>query len=211
MKLFDKYKVIVFDLDDTLYPELAYLKLAYCHIASSVSNENKRKSKTDIYQFLLNEFLEHGRNELFQKLSLRFNLVNYELDKFLDDLRSVKIEKNSIQLFPVMEKLLLNIIEKDKRVYILTNGHPGQQMNKFYSINFPFRDFLNIIYASQNDRIYEKPNPYYIFEIIRRNKITSEEIIFIGDSPIDEQTAISAGIRFLSTVELKNSYLSKEN
>lgn len=208
MCLIKKYSVFIFDLDDTLYPELEYLKHAYFQIANNICLLEKGNYKVqDIYDFLINEFSGKGRENLFQKLLIKYDLKNYGLNNFLNDLRTVRIKKNSIKLFPEVRDLLFEIHKLNKKIYIFTNGNYLQQMNKYKSIDIPFRESANIIYASQNGIINEKPNPYYLLKIIENEQININEIIFIGDSLIDEQTAKSAGIKFMNVKELRKNNL----
>jgi len=50
-------KVVVFDLDDTLYKEIDFLKSAYSYIARLTSNE--KALEEDIYQLMWNTYRKH--------------------------------------------------------------------------------------------------------------------------------------------------------
>ena len=62
------YKLIIFDLDDTIYSEINYLKLAYKYIAKEITKLNSSLFLNEISSFLVTEFLNHGRTHIFQKL-----------------------------------------------------------------------------------------------------------------------------------------------
>lgn len=53
-----KHKVVVFDLDDTLYKEIDFLKSAYRHIASLVSNDHAPED--EVYQLMLQTYYAGG-------------------------------------------------------------------------------------------------------------------------------------------------------
>jgi len=43
-----------------------------------------------------------------------------------------------------------------------------------------------------------KPNPESIFEVLNHWRMKVDDVVFIGDSSVDEGTAINAGMRFWS-------------
>jgi len=43
-----------------------------------------------------------------------------------------------------------------------------------------------------------KPHPESIEKIIQKFNLSIEEVVFIGDSEVDQQTAKSAGIKFIA-------------
>ena len=61
------YKAIVFDLDNTIYDEIEYLKLAYHWISHRIVLSDNTKLQNEIYDFLVDEFMKNGRKNLYQK------------------------------------------------------------------------------------------------------------------------------------------------
>ena len=81
------YKAIVFDLDDTIYNEIEYLKKVFDYISFRLKID-------EVSNFLLEEFLKNGRNNLYQKLVKKFSLKNFTINEFLNCYRNCPIKEN---------------------------------------------------------------------------------------------------------------------
>ena len=57
----------------------------------------------------------------------------------------------------------------------------------FYKI-----DFVEIL--GQREGINVKPDPTIVFDILKKAKVSFEETLYVGDSGVDMQTAINAGV-----------------
>ncbi|WP_165784604.1 HAD family hydrolase [Solitalea longa] len=191
--LINDFDVFVFDLDDTLYPEIEYLKYAYAEIADYVS-QKYQLNRDSINTFLIDTFLTEGRVKLFDKLIKTYFLDQDDVVSFLEILRNVSIN-NIIEPFPLIIDLLRTLKERNKLVFILTNGNPVQQKNKIESINWhDLNSFFTPIYANL---LAPKPSPIGLFEILKLSSAVSEKIIFIGDSEVDRLSAYNAQMAFL--------------
>lgn len=197
-ELIEKYKLFVVDLDNTLYNERDYLINGYKLISEYVDVENCTNNSGEYSDFLIKEFDSHGREKLFDKFLKHFGL-KVSIESLLKILRE---QKTPIQLFPESKLLLDMLIDAQKKVYILTNGNIIQQQNKVELLgikkNYPT---IMVDYAS----LYEpKPSPLSLLHIIKSAEVLKEECIMIGDSDIDEMTALRTNIDF---VYIKNIIL----
>lgn len=127
------YKCYVFDLDNTLYDEREYLFSTYKEIGLVLAKKYNLSSE-DIYNFLVESFDKTGRKRLFNKLIIRFSIKENIMDLLLEVLRNHKLDKK-IVLFPIMKDILQRLIEKDKSIYVLTNGNIVQQKIKLEIFN----------------------------------------------------------------------------
>lgn len=191
------YDVVIFDLDDTLYPEKQFLFSAYREISKEISLITKIDA--GIYsKFLINTFNSVGRKSLFDKLIGKFDLSNIiTMDKILFILRTHKI---SLDFYPGIPFLIKELIKQNKKVFVLTNGNPIQQENKVKNLNIS-KQFpqIKVIYANE----YEpKPSPFCVKEIINRDTNFSVNTILIGDSKTDELTAFNSNIYFINIQKL---------
>ena len=191
----NKYSVLIFDLDDTIYDEFEYLKLAYSFAAKRIHEVNSSPSKKRLEKFLISTFLEEGRNNLYQKLEKNFNIKNYSLEIFLDSLRTVPIFENSIPL----NKYIYNFISKNFqkfKMFIATNGNPIQQANKFKSLDIPHKDLIQIIYCDSFGKDRRKPSPFFINHILTKYELIKNELLFIGNCQTDQEAALNGGIDY---------------
>jgi len=170
-------KVVVFDLDDTLYPEVTFFQSGLKAVSKSLSKELRINWK-NIYaeMLLINEidgrgkifdiFLEeHGifTNSLLQNMISKYRNHNYE----------IQIEENMMQF-------LLSL--KDKSKYIVTDGHKLVQSRKIAALKI-FDHFDRIYITNRFGINKQKPSLYCFNKIANLEKTRLSEIIYIGDNP----------------------------
>ena len=61
-------------------------------------------------------------------------------------------------------------------------------------INKYFQGLIDMVYGQDKNSI-PKPNPVDIFKALEKLNLTKEEIIYVGDSLVDYQTAINANVK----------------
>lgn len=179
---------VVCDLDNTLIYEDDYLEKAYDSIASYYCNSNEQY--LEMLQYLIVEYRKNGRTKLFDKFITHFNLRVSELQMILMLFRTntnISIDLTSVG------KCILSLIGKYKLEYsIVTNGNETQQYNKIRSINFG--DFLKpscVYYANMID---PKPGVKTMNHIKKRH---GNNIVYLGDSSIDEEYAFNSDVKFI--------------
>ncbi len=120
-------KVVVFDLDDTLYKEVDYLRSAYRYIACQLAaSEVEREA---IYGTLYWAYCD-GR-DAFATLMERYN------DKAMTKatlLHWYRYHKPQIPLADGCEEFLLRLAAKGCRLGIITDGRTITQMNKIEAL-----------------------------------------------------------------------------
>jgi len=198
---FKKYKLVIIDLDNTLYEEQIYLFGAYEEISNYLSRKYKSLLFFDIYNFLKSEYLINGRKLLLNKLFDKY-FINNEMSNCLDILRSVKL-KNKINLTEKGSYLLRKALS-ESRVVILTNGNIEQQKNKINQINWSYTESdFEIIYANKYS---PKPSvDVYVHYIKDKYKINSKETIMIGDHTSDELFAKNINCDFININKINHT------
>ena len=186
----DGFSLFVFDLDDTLYNEKDYLYSGYWNIAHYLAERFENTKAQEYYTFLREEFEHNGRNNLFDRLLLHFDL-HVPIEILLDILHN---QQANIQLDKDAAELLNLLLMKKKKVYILTNGNICQQKNKVKLLDIAhIYPEIKVIYASQ---IMPKPLPLSLHLILELERIEGKDAIMIGDSQVDEETARNAKMNF---------------
>ncbi|SHG59585.1 HAD family hydrolase [Flavobacterium johnsoniae] len=168
-----KSKIIVFDLDDTLYNELDYLISAYKEISGVLS-------KIMMYQVSKEEIFD----EMYSLYKLKKNtffeiLKKYQIgDIAVEDLLSrYRNHSPQIELDKSVQKLLIELTKKKIKLGIITDGRSIQQRNKIFSLNIE-KYFDNILISEEFGT--EKPNVKN-FEFFEK-KYPKSEYIYIGDN-----------------------------
>lgn len=184
-----KYKLYVFDLDDTLYRETDYLFAAYRRIAEFVANGDAQRAEA-YYRFLCDTFVNEGRTQLFEKFQAQFGLA-VETAQLLDILRHTGCP---LHLYEAMRQQIHTLLQQGKRVAVLTNGNVEQQRQKVHNLRlesvFPE---VQICYAAL---IESKPSPQALQYLMQQNGVDASQTLLIGDSDTDRQTARNAGVDF---------------
>ncbi len=188
---FDPYKIIIFDLDNTLYDESTYLFPVYEKIAQFVE-KNVGGVADDYSSYLMDTFRSEGHHKLFDKFMSHFNL-SLEMGDLLYLLRH---NEAPLKVYDEIKDLLTYLLSNDKEVVILTNGNVEQQRNKVKNLDIQFMlPKIEVIYAN----IFSpKPSPFCVHKIIEERKVKRKDVIFIGDLMVDRDTAKNAGIDFIN-------------
>ena len=117
---------VVFDLDDTLYPERRFSLSGYAAVASAVAAETGMPAGV-LYRFLVRRFRRHGREGLLQALCVAFALPPADIPRLVEIIRThtprLRLPRHS---FDVLRELRA----RGHRLAILTNGLPGTQRGK---------------------------------------------------------------------------------
>lgn len=120
-------KVVVFDLDDTLYKEVDYLRSAYRYIACQLAaSEVEREA---IYGTLYGAYSD-GR-DAFAALMERYNDKAMTKETLLHWYRT---HKPQISLCDGCREFLLRLAAKGCRLGIITDGRTITQMNKIEAL-----------------------------------------------------------------------------
>ncbi|MAU72698.1 MAG: hypothetical protein CML04_11450 [Pseudozobellia sp.] len=139
----DSRTVIVFDLDDTLYNELSYLKSAYIEIAQSLSPKNWQS----LYSRMLS--LYRDQKNVFLYLSENWPIEKAKL------IESYRNHFPNITLFEGARQLLTDIKAKDGKLALITDGRSLTQRNKLKALQI--EDLFDKVIISEEIGS-EKPN-----------------------------------------------------
>ena len=188
-----KYKLVVFDLDNTLYRETDYLFAAYRRIAERCAADPK--TAEEYYSYLCTSFAREGRADLFQRFKDRY-AVALSIPQMLEILRTTEC---ALTIYPAKKDLIAQLLENGKKVAILTNGNSQQQRQKIANLQikelFPQ---VVVVYASE---IESKPSPRALQQLMAQTGVRPEETLFVGDGETDCRTAANAGVDFVYTTE----------
>ncbi|MDH4203737.1 MAG: HAD family hydrolase [Phycisphaerae bacterium] len=94
-----------------------------------------------------------------------------------------------------MEELIAALRKRRVRLAVLTNKNqaPAEVISRHY---FGGNTFDPIVGAAPGRAA--KPDPQTTLEILRQWKLDADEVMFVGDSEADVQTAMAAGVRCIA-------------
>lgn len=160
-------KYIVFDLDDTLYYEIDYLKSAYLEIAQILN----RKDKNKLYEKMLH--LYSDKQNVFSYLT-KFYPNKITMDRLLELYRG---HFPSIKLNPGAREVLDYCKNSNHKLGLLTDGRSVTQRNKLKALGIESR-FDQIIISEEFGT--EKPSEknYSVF----MENVEDTDFFYIGDN-----------------------------
>lgn len=175
---FKKYKHIIIDLDETLVTLLIPWSSVVKEINLFFKKKNSKSRITNLWELgskCLNDYIKYKK----------------ALDKI-----QYKYEKEYIENKHAWKKAHLKIIHFCKKNKI-----------KYSIFSNNFKKFIKIICKKENihpkliigkgDVLFPKPNPEGLLKILKKLKLKSSEVLYIGDSKYDAIPAKKARIKFM--------------
>ena len=93
--------------------------------------------------------------------------------------------------YPGIVSLLEDLQAKGIQIAVASNKYQEATV-KLVKQYFPDIDFIEIL--GQREGINVKPDPTIVFDILQKADVSKEDILYVGDSGVDMQTAINAGV-----------------
>jgi len=168
----DQRTIIVFDLDDTLYNEIEFLKSAYLEIAQKLEKDSFLRLYAKMFS------LYRSKQDVFNFLSERYKVPKSGL---ISDYRG---HKPKIKLFDGVLIILENIQRNEGKIGLITDGRTQTQTSKIEALGLlPYLDHIII----SEELGTEKPDPnnykvmestfgkgsyYYIADNLRKDFVT---------------------------------------
>lgn len=156
-------KVIVLDLDDTLYSEISYLKSAYRYIAKKISKED-----VDLYELMFNKYINN--EDVFSFLSNEYKISKLKL------LNWYRYHEPDIRLYPGV-LTFLNLYSINSEIALITDGRSKTQRKKIKALGVD--QFLKNIVISE-ELGSEKPSLTNFEAAIVNTK--GDLFFYIGDN-----------------------------
>ena len=169
--------VIVFDMDDTLYPESAFVLSALSDVGSYAEKKWGYKNFKATLEKL---FLEGEKTQLFQKAALITQGVTMPL-KQVEELLNYYREHQPPKL-PWHTDALEIVPELAKRypLGLISDGYMPVQLNKAKALDVG-RWIKEVIFTEELGRAHWKPAPT-AFKLMM-HKFPGEKFTYIGDNP----------------------------
>ncbi len=179
-------KLVIFDLDGTLLDTIADL-------AESTNHALKQLGYPTHDVETIRTFVGNGINKLLERalpaheqteenvMRMRSYFVPY-YDAHNADLSSP---------YPGIVSLLEDLQAKGIMLAVASNKYQEATV-KLVKHYFPMIDFVEIL--GQREGVNVKPDPSIVFDILKKANVSPEETLYVGDSGVDMQTAINAGV-----------------
>ncbi len=187
----------LFELDNVLYPEKDYLFQVYYLFAGLLEYTEliDAKETTDL---MVNAYNTQGKDGVFDYIKEKLN-INEKYRQNLEDLLITAKLPLKLLLYANMLTLLQDIVVDRKKIFIVTNGDPRQQLNKIKQTEWHgLEKYLTAYFA---DEIFSKPEPDVIDELLKQHNLQRREVLMIENSETDRLCADACGIDYLNAAD----------
>ena len=179
-------KLVIFDLDGTLLDTIADL-------AESANYALKQLGYPTHDIETIRTFVGNGINKLLERalpsheqteenvIRMRSHFVPYY------DIHNADLSTP----YPGIVSLLEDLQAKGILIAVASNKYQEATV-KLVKQYFPNIDFVEIL--GQREGINVKPDPSIVFDILQKANLSKENVLYVGDSGVDMQTAINAGV-----------------
>ena len=172
-------KVVVFDLDDTLYDEIDYCKSGFRAVSEFLSNLTKTIPAKSIFEILWKEFNQGNRtgtfNATLEKIEMPYD------DKLIAELVNVYRTHIPQITLPQDSRDVLEQLYKKYILAMLTDGFLPAQKLKVQALGIE-NFFKYIVYTEELGRESWKPSPTGFEKILHTLKIKPENSVYIADN-----------------------------
>jgi putative hydrolase of the HAD superfamily len=186
---------LIFDLDDTLYPERDFVVGGYEAVASHIEAEYGCP-RNRVLDAMMSTFGALGRDKVFEMVMDRFLDPSVEVSELVEVYRR---HTPALRLFPECEHLLKSLRGKMK-LGVITDGLPEVQKRKVQSLNL-HKLVDRIIYTWEFGRELGKPHPFTFSLMLDLLQTAASRSVFVGDNlDKDRKGARSVGMRFVQVL-----------
>lgn len=179
-------KLVIFDLDGTLLNTIADLAQSTNHALQTLGYPTHEESAYNL-------MVGNGINKLFERalpegerteenvLRIRREFIPYYDAHNADKSRP----------YPGIPELLSQMQEQGIQLAVASNKYQSATQ-KLITHYFPNIRFIAIF--GQREGISVKPDPTIVTDILDIAKVAREDVLYVGDSGVDMQTAANAGV-----------------
>jgi FMN phosphatase YigB (HAD superfamily) len=189
-----KKNAFIFELDNVLYPEKDYLFQVYYLFAGYLEYLDliDAKEATDL---MVDAFNSKGKDAVFVAVKEKYKLKDsYQLHfNFLMDTANVPLK---LLLYQNMLELMQDIVVDRKKLFIVTNGSPAQQLNKIKHTEWHGLEKFLICYFAEE--VLPKPEPDIINQILADHDLRRRDIVMIGNTNNDLLCAEASGVDYVN-------------
>lgn len=190
--------VIVFDLDDTLYDEINFVKSGFKEVASYLKNEK-------YYHFMIDIFETEGSGKIFDKLIDTFDLdvnINKLIEIYKFHIPNITLPKESLALLK---------FTKSFKTALISDGHYLMQQNKFNALGL----HKYIDYPLLTDFYHTKKPELKPYMMVMKKFKDEKKFVYISDNPKKDFIAVNElgwiGIRYKNPVGIYKDFENNTN
>lgn len=179
-------KLVIFDLDGTLLDTIADLAAA--------ANHALQKAGFPVYDTeTIRTFVGNGISKLLERALPEGARTAENVERLRTDFVPYYDAHNAEQSkpYPGVAALLLRLQERGMMLAVASNKYQAAT-EKLVAHYFPAIRFVKVM--GQREGVPVKPDPTIVFDIMEAAGVGKEDVLYVGDSGVDMQTARNAGV-----------------
>jgi putative hydrolase of the HAD superfamily len=171
-------KVIIFDLDDTLYNEIDYVKSGFKEVSNFFSQKYDLDEEA-LFCTMIKNLNLYGRGKVFDNTLSHFNIfsktnVKKSISLYRKHLPNLNLPKESKKILQYYKAL-------NVPMYLVTDGNKIMQYNKVKGLNIE-KNFKKVFITHRYGVKNAKPSPYCFIKIAEEENVKYSEVVYIGDN-----------------------------
>ncbi|MBC6110027.1 HAD hydrolase-like protein [Pedobacter fastidiosus] len=190
-------QVVIFELDDVIFPEKDYLLQVYYLFAQFIEYAEQKNAQT-ILEFMRVEYESNGTDHLFEKTATEFDLAEtyqYNFDLLHQNARLPL----KLLLFKNILEFMQELVIDRKKIYIVTAGNPEQQLNKIKQTEWNgLEKYLTVFFADE----LGQPKSEIFLNILSNNNLSSNEALVVGANKFDEEQSKLINLPYIVSLEI---------
>ncbi len=191
------YKLVIFDFDGTLVDSADGI----WHTANEMAKKyNLKIFKREFIEKALGTGMDNFFNDIFpeqvKQLGLkevaRINLAIYDM-----------MYKEGLKIYPNVKRTLKHLHSRGIKLAIASN-----KLKKYVTLiskELGIKEYFDIILGGEDVK-RRKPDPFVVYYLMKKYVLKKEDVLFVGDSQYDVETAKNAGV---DCVFLKYGYADR--
>ena len=185
-----KYKAYIFDFDYTLGDSTMGIVKSVNYALGKLGYEEKETLE-------IRKTIGFSLTATYEILTGKSNKEEAELfSKYFREMADeIMVEYTNI--YPGVEKLFTDIRENGGKIGIVTTKY-GYRIEHILS-KFDMEHLVDVIIGGDDVKV-PKPDPEGIITAAKRLNVNEKEILYVGDSLVDAETAFNAGVDFVAVL-----------
>ena len=169
---------MIFDLDDTLYPEITFVNSGLEAVAVYFA-DRAGVSSDELLRCLVESLSEKGRGAVFDDVFERYGILSAEnVHKALNVYRS---HEPNISL-PTASRALLQELSQKFSLYVVTDGNKLVQSRKVKALGLD--SLVKRVFITHRFGLNAAKPSLHCFDLIRKNEVCLwSDMVYVGDDP----------------------------
>jgi putative hydrolase of the HAD superfamily len=177
-----RWPVVVFDLDDTLYPEHQYVMSGFQAVSAYL--EDRGLARANKVSDCLHSLFRRGiRGNTFDTMLKQLGLENrIEVNELIDHYRA---HKPTLKLHPWVQPLVEALKGEGAILGLISDGYLQAQRAKWQALPLAAH-FTHVLFSDSLGREHWKPSTKPFLQMIDVTSCAPKDVVYIGDNPLKD-------------------------